>query len=124
LEGYGDPLLRDLVHVMLSMGLRISEAFSLRRQDVDFENDRLSVVGQLVWVYHQGSFWEEILKSDLSYRTLPLREMAKEALLRRADVKVEGEWSEFLFAEPDGREPRKYDLEYRMRCFFDAVGLK
>lgn len=123
LEANPSPM-ADLAAVIRFMGLRISEAASLRVQDVDLDAEVVHVRGKVVRVRGEGLVWDETLKSDLSYRTLPIREGARRPLERRRTAAIDLGASEYLFGPSNGSRPDSPYCGRRLRIMFDGLGLK
>ena len=113
----------DLVRVVRHQGLRIGEAASLRRQDVDLAAGAVTVAGKLIRVRGQGRVWDPTLKSDLSYRTLPIREGARGALERRLAAAEERGGLQYLFAPPGASKPDTDYWQRLARGVFDRAEL-
>lgn len=113
----------DLILLCMDMGLRISEATSLRWEDVDLERGTIAIVGKLVRVKGQGLVWDPFTK-DLRARTLPLRKRARGALERRLEVKEERGWGEYVFITPRGGTPDADNYNTLVRRVFDRAGLR
>lgn len=74
--------------LMLGTGLRVGEATGLRWNDVDFENNNISVNHTLVYFSHNKSgcyFGVNTPKTRASDRTVPMIESVKEALLHEKE---------------------------------------
>lgn len=113
----------DLILLCLDMGLRISEATSLRWEDVDLEAGTIAIVGKLVRQTGKGLTWDPFTK-DLRSRTLPLRPRAREALERRLEARQPGKWEAYVFQTPRGGGPEPDNYNTWVRGVFDAAGLK
>lgn len=113
----------DLILVMRHQGLRVGEASSLRVIDVSLEAGTVTVAGKLVRTRGGERVWDSAGKSDLSLRTLPIREGARGALERRVSAVRERDGVLYLFAPPGSSEPNR-DYHVRlMRNVFDRAGL-
>lgn len=113
----------DLALVIRWQGLRISEAASLRIEDVDLEQNTITIDGKLSHVKGEGFVWDETVKSDLSRRTLPIREGARKPLERRRTAAIESGVSEYLFARPGSSTANPNHSGKLLRALFDRVGL-
>src|SRR5699024_12239298 len=105
------------------LGLWIGEAASLRRQDVDLAAGTVTVAGKLIRVRGQGRVWDPTLKSDPSYRTLPLREGASGALERRLAAAEPPGGLQYLFAPPGASKPDTDYWQRLARGVFDRAEL-
>jgi len=105
------------------LGLWIGEAAPLRRQDVDLAAGAVTVAGKLIRVRGQGRVWDPTLKSDLSYRTLPIREGARGALERRLAAAEERGGLQYLFAPPGASKPDTDYWQRLARGVFDRAEL-
>jgi integrase len=85
---------RDYLTVRLLTGLRTGEADGLQWEDIDFENNQLSVVRTL----SRGGDGET--KTEGSHRTIPLVPQVREALLNQEKLKREG--CPWVFHTPQG----------------------
>lgn len=113
----------DLALVLRYQGHRVGEGCSLRLRDVDLAAGTVTVAGKVTRVRAGGRAWDETLKSDLSYRTQPIREGARAALERRVEVTVGRGDTEYLFAPPGAVWPDKDYTVRLMRRLFDAAEL-
>lgn len=113
--------------LMLGTGLRVGEATGLRWNDVDFENNTLSVNHALVYFKHsQGGcyFAVNTPKTRASERTIPLIDSVKEALeLEReyqkmvgikCNAKVDG-FTNFIFVNRFGNTQHQGTLNKALR---------
>lgn len=113
--------------LMLGTGLRVGEATGLRWNDVDFENNTLSVNHTLVYFKHsQGGcyFAVNTPKTRAGERTIPLIDSVKEALeLEReyqktvgikCNAKVDG-FTDFIFVNRFGNTQHQGTLNKALR---------
>lgn len=127
--------LDDLVLVGLTQGLRISEAVSLRWEDLDLEAamPTLSVRGKLQRVKGQGLVWDEVTKSIRGRRTIPLlsqeivlmlrrRRDERDEMERHADPKVQEIRDRFIFLSETGRHMDGDNTNKQLRDLFDRCG--
>lgn len=117
-----DSGIADLIAVEMVTGLRISEINSIRWKDIDLDGDppTLTVNGKLVVNTDGEHVFEEITKSRLSHRTIPLDESAVEILRRRWDAGVH---SPYVFPTTTGKPRRDDSLNKAIRRLLDAAGL-
>lgn len=83
----------------------------------------MTVAGKLIRVWGQGRVWDPTLKSDLSYRTLPIREGARGALERRLAAAEERGGLQYLFAPPGASKPDTDYWQRLARGVFDRAEL-
>ena len=108
----------DLALVLRYQGFRVGEASSLRLEDVDLEAGTVTVSGKLVRKRGGERVWDPVGKSDLSLRTLPIREGAREALERRVRATEKRDGVKYIFAPPGSSEPnRDYHVQLLRRVF-------
>ena len=108
----------DLALVLRYQGFRVGEASSLRLEDVDLGAGTVTVAGKLVRKRGGERVWDPVGKSDLSLRTLPIREGAREALERRVRATEERDGVKYIFAPPGSSEPnRDYHVQLLRRVF-------
>lgn len=104
-----DDRFAPLWEVLVSTGIRLGEALGLRWEDVDFKTRSLVIRRQLREV--QGKVEIAIPKTARSKRTLPLGQVAVDALRRRhAAWKKEGHGADFIFTTLAGSHPRRSNL--------------
>ena len=108
----------DLALVLRYQGFRVGEASSLRLEDVDLGAGTVTVAGKLVRKRGGERVWDPVGKSDLSLRTLPIREGAREALERRVRATEKRDGVKYIFAPPGSSEPnRDYHVQLLRRVF-------
>lgn len=101
----GDPL-EALFHVLLTTGIRPSEAFALKWEDLDLEGGSLAVRRSLTRT--KGGHWKlNQPKTASSRRTIPLPDPTVEALkrhkARQGEIKMKlGAWPEYNFVFTNG----------------------
>lgn len=113
--------------LMLGTGLRVGEATGLRWNDVDFENNTLSVNHTLVYFKHsQGGcyFAVNTPKTKAGERTIPLIDSVKEALALereyqkalgiKCNVEVDG-FTNFIFVNRFGNTQHQGTLNKALR---------
>jgi len=110
----------SLFSVLVTCGLRISEALGLRWEDVDFDGGRLKLQQSLVWI---GSEWTiGPLKTSSSYRTVSMPEIAVAALKRlRAESTPEADTA--VFVTIHGNHPRHDQLYVALKRLCAAAGV-
>ena len=64
------------LHICLYAGLRIGEALGLRWDDVNMENQELSIRGTMM----ENGVWQDVPKTKSSFRTIPYGEKLQEIL--------------------------------------------
>ncbi len=114
--------------LMLGTGLRVGEAVGLRWEDVDFENNQISINHTLVYYNHGGCggcyFGINTPKTKAGERTIPIIESVKEALeqekeyQRLAGIKctarVDG-YTNFIFVNRFGQTQHQGTLNKALR---------
>ena len=83
---------KNIFTVMLNTGLRVGELTGLRWEDVDFENNTISVNHTLVYYNHRVNgcyFSVNTPKTKAGYRTVPMIDIVKEALLNECKLQRE-----------------------------------
>lgn len=81
-----------IISVMLGTGMRVGEITGLRWQDIDFENNYISVNHTLVYYNHVHGgcyFGINTPKTKAGERTIPMIESVREALLREKEYQRE-----------------------------------
>jgi integrase len=109
--------------LLLTGGLRLSEALGIEWRDVDFKNGALAVRQGLVEI--NGFVEIGPLKTKSSRRRVELGGLALAALRRRrADAKANGHNSPFVFTTSTGGHPRRSNLRQReFEPILKAAGL-
>lgn len=113
--------------LMLGTGLRVGEATGLRWEDVDFENNTISVNHTLVYFNHSKGgcyFGINTPKTRAGERTVPIIDSVKEALLQekknqslaglKCNVRVEG-FTDFIFVNRFGNVQHQGTLNKALR---------
>lgn len=113
--------------LMLGTGLRVGEATGLRWNDVDFENNTLSVNHTLVYFKHRQNgcyFAVNTPKTRSGERTVPLIESVREAILQekkyqetvgiKCNVQVDG-FTNFIFVNRFGNTQHQGTLNKALR---------
>ena len=113
--------------LMLGTGLRVGEATGLRWEDVDFENNTISVNHTLVYFNHRKGgcyFGINTPKTRAGERTVPIIDSVKEALLQekeqqglsgiKCNVKVDG-FTDFIFVNRFGNVQHQGTLNKALR---------
>lgn len=103
------------IYVLAKTGLRKGEFQGLQWSDIDFETHSLSVNHELSYYRENGKYtyhYSRHLKTDASYRTLPITKEIEDALLMQAkylkekkincNSVIDGE-SDFIFLNKDGK---------------------
>jgi integrase len=122
---------RDLYEVLLTTGLRISEALGLQWSDIDLGAGTLRVTRQIAW--DAGGAWRLAdTKSRSGRRTIPLAPAAVAALQRERArqlpfrMKHRDLWPErwdFCFTNQIGRPYRAGSVESSFKAHVKAAGL-
>lgn len=124
---------RDIIALATETGARINELNSLRWADIDLEDDppSLTFAGQVVRRKGEGLKWTPVLKSAVSYRTIPLTEPAATVLERRLEMMRARQRSGvatradevFVFPTPRSHGvPDQDAMKKSLRRSFDAAG--
>jgi integrase len=113
--------------LMLGTGLRVGEATGLRWEDVDFENNSISVNHTLVYFNHSKGgcyFGINTPKTRAGERTVPMIDSVKEALLQekknqnlagiRCNARVDG-FTDFIFVNRFGNVQHQGTLNKALR---------
>lgn len=113
--------------LMLGTGLRVGEATGLRWEDVDLENNTISVNHTLVYFNHSKGgcyFGINTPKTRAGERTVPMIDSVKEALLQekknqslagiKCDARVDG-FSNFIFVNRFGNVQHQGTLNKALR---------
>lgn len=113
--------------LMLGTGLRVGEATGLRWEDIDFENNTISVNHTLVYFNHSKGgcyFGVNSPKTRAGERTVPMIESVREALLQEkenqrmaeisCDVRVDG-YTNFVFVNRFGNVQHQGTLNKALR---------
>ena len=82
---YASGMIRDLIEVTLSTGLRTGELRGLEWDDIDFENKIIHVTGTLTDI--NGRIFKETPKTLTSRRDIPMLENVERILLKKRDEK-------------------------------------
>ena len=101
-----------LITVLLGTGMRIGEALGLRWDDVDFDNNLISVNHVLVYNHWEGGGYENRIsspKTNAGNRMIPMFSDVKNTLLaerdkpsrRQNDYSIDG-YSDFIFLNRNG----------------------
>src|SRR5699024_11544969 len=79
---------RDIIALSVETGARINELNSLRWADINLDSSppSLTFAGQVVRRKGEGLEWTPVLKSAVSYRTIPLTEPAVPEFERRLEA--------------------------------------
>ena len=83
---------KNIFTVMINTGLRVGELTGLRWEDVDFENNTISVNHTLVYYNHRvnGCYFSiNTPKTKAGHRTIPMIDSVKEALLNEWKIQKE-----------------------------------
>lgn len=83
---------RNIFTVMINTGLRVGELTGLRWNDIDFENNTISVNHTLVYYNHKtnGCYFNiNTPKTKAGFRTIPMLEVVKEAFLNEKKYQEE-----------------------------------
>lgn len=83
---------KPIFTVMINTGLRVGELTGLRWNDVDFENNSISVNHTLVYYNHKtnGCYFNiNTPKTKAGFRTIPMLDVVKEALLEEKKYQEE-----------------------------------
>lgn len=124
---------RDVISLSVETGARINELNSLRWADIDFGSDppSLTFAGQVVRRKGEGLEWIPVLKSTVSYRTIPLTESAATVLGRHLEMMRARQRSGvatkadevFVFPTPRSHGvPDQDAMKKSLRRSFDAAG--
>ena len=113
--------------LMLGTGLRVGEATGLRWEDIDFENNTISVNHTLVYFNHSKGgcyFGINSPKTRAGERTVPMIESVREALMQEkenqrlagitCDVRVDG-YTDFVFVNRFGNVQHQGTLNKALR---------
>lgn len=113
--------------LMLGTGLRVGEATGLRWEDVDFENNTISVNHTLVYFNHSKGgcyFGINTPKTRAGERTVPMIDSVKEALLQekknqnlagiKCNARVDG-FTDFIFVNRFGNVQHQGTLNKALR---------
>lgn len=113
--------------LMLGTGLRVGEATGLTWNDIDFENNTLSVNHTLVYFNHAKGgcyFGVNTPKTRAGERTVPLIESVKEAILQekeyqatvgiKCNVRIDG-YTDFIFVNRFGNTQHQGTLNKALR---------
>jgi len=74
-------LLRDVVDLALSTGLRLGEILAIRWEDID--GNRIHITGTIVYSQEHGNIRQESTKTETSTRTIQLGQLAQSIVERR-----------------------------------------
>lgn len=113
--------------LMLGTGLRVGEATGLRWEDIDFENNTISVNHTLVYFNHSKGgcyFGINSPKTRAGERTVPMIESVRDALMQEkenqrlsgitCDVRVDG-YTDFVFVNRFGNVQHQGTLNKALR---------
>lgn len=87
-------LLRDVIDLALSTGLRLGEILAIRWADID--GNKIHVCGTIVYTKEQGVHRQEWTKTESSNRVIQLGEVAQNIIQRRRSADW-AEYAEMLF---------------------------
>ena len=100
---------KPIFTIMINTGLRVGELTGLRWDDVDFENNTISINHTLVYYNHKVNgcyFSVNTPKTKAGYRTIPMIDVVKNAFLEERkyqkesgvpqDIKIDG-YTNFIF---------------------------
>lgn len=121
----------DMLALCATTGLRVSEASSLRWEDVNLDAETITIQGKVIRVTGAGLRWENFPKSELSLRTIPVTPEVIDMLNRRAAalarVRLEGRATEaektYVFPGRTGGLPDTDARKKTVRRIFDRAGL-
>lgn len=127
-----------VITILVNTGMRISEFLGLTFNDIDLENDMINVNHQLMRCYGQGHFNNlkkmirvETLKSQCSYRSIPMSPEVKESFQwiidNRKTVEIEYEvdgYSGFVFLNRWGKPFFASSVDRSFRAMIDAYNKK
>lgn len=80
-NGHTAALLRDVVDLALSTGLRLGEILAIRWEDID--GNRIHITGTIVFNKEHGNIRQEWTKTETSTRTVQLGALAQAIVKRR-----------------------------------------
>lgn len=113
--------------LMLGTGLRVGEATGLRWEDIDFENNTISVNHTLVYYNHAENgcyFGVNTPKTRAGERTVPMIESVKKALMQekeyqnecgiKCNVRIDG-FTDFIFVNRFGNAQHQGTLNKALR---------
>lgn len=124
---------RDVIALAVETGARINELNSLRWADINLgaEPPSLTFSGQVVRLKGEGLEWTPVLKSAISYRTIPLTPPAVVVLRRRLEMMrsrhqigiATAADETFVFPTPRSHGvPDQDAMKKSLRRSFDAAG--
>ena len=80
---------KPIFTIMINTGLRVGELTGLRWDDVDFENNTISINHTLVYYNHKVNgcyFSVNTPKTKAGYRTIPMIDVVKNAFLEERQL--------------------------------------
>jgi integrase len=113
--------LPELVDLMISTGLRIGEALSVRWSAVDFESDTLEVQATIVRVTGEGNLLKEKPKSKAGWRVVELPAWTVSVLHARSGTVPDNPWG-VVFPSVTGRLRDPSNTQDDLREAFDRAG--
>ena len=102
-------------------GMRVSELCGLMRQDIDFENETISVERTIVYLSKENKKIVQTPKSESGIRQIPMMSKLKEILLEMYENQKDmppitcGEYSGFVFGTKTGAPYIAKDVEDKFR---------
>ena len=123
----GGPLWLPLA-LLLSCGLRRGEVCGLRWSDLDLRRNLIHVQNQRMRVRGKGLI-DSRLKSESSYRDIPIPKMLMEALaeaeiVQQAEALLGGQKCPYVLAGPTGRGYDPNRLSRDLQAHFRACGVR
>lgn len=125
----------DCFYVMIYTGMRIGEIGGLKWSDIDFGNNSITLHRALHVDYHNGekTIYYGTLKTQNSYRTIPMTAGVKEALLRQKDkvstlkkkmgdrYRAKGEFSDAVFVSSYGYLAIRHTVEHAINSVVNDI---
>ena len=117
----------NLIQLLHETGLRIEEALGLKPENIDFENKNIEVRSAIKRVTFSDENGDNksvllescFLKSSSSYRSVPMNEFAKRAIVNQMEMlKEKGIVSQYLFPTFAGKPA---DARNVLRSFHDTI---
>ena len=107
----------------LFLGLRIGECLGLSWNNIDFENEKVTISQQFVSYYKDGKTIQALVPytKTRKNRTLPLPEIAVELLKEQQKVYVENQ-DNLIFTEDDGKPILYAAFYYRFNQIMEKIG--
>lgn len=124
---------KPIFTIMINTGLRIGELTGLRWDDVDFENNTISINHTLVYYNHKVNgcyFSVNTPKTKAGYRTIPMIDVVRNAFLEERkyqkesgvpqDIKIDG-YTNFIFINRYGNVQGQAVLNKALRRIMRVI---